>query len=131
MVPGASVAKIALDHLLNANLLFKWRCQQLRELAQAAPKPAAELLPVTVVEPEGTPVESIVDGAHQAGFASGPELARLPRREEDGLQMTLTIILAAPAAFGHFATFVTGPQGPKAAIWSARQFCLSRSLCFA
>ena len=50
LVPGASVARIALDHRLNANILFKWRRQQLRELA--APKPAAGLLPVTVGEPE-------------------------------------------------------------------------------
>jgi transposase len=58
LVPGASVARIALDHRLNANILFKWRRQQLRELAQAAPKPAAGLLPVTVVEPERAAVEA-------------------------------------------------------------------------
>jgi len=57
LVPGASVARIALDHRLNANILFKWRRQQLRELAQVAPKPAADLLPVTVVEPRGVAVE--------------------------------------------------------------------------
>ena len=51
------MAKIALDHRLNANILFKWRRQQLRELAHAAPKPAAGLLPVTVVEPERAAVE--------------------------------------------------------------------------
>lgn len=59
LVPGASVARIALDHRLNANILFKWRRQQLRELAQAAPKPAAGLLPVTVVEPERPAVEAL------------------------------------------------------------------------
>lgn len=58
LVPGASVARIALDHRLNANILFKWRRQQLRELAQAAPKPGAGLLPVTVVEPERAAVEA-------------------------------------------------------------------------
>ena len=58
LVPGASVARIALDHRLNANILFKWRRQQLRELAQAAPKPVAGLLPVTVVEPERAAVEA-------------------------------------------------------------------------
>ena len=56
LVPGASVAKIALDHRLNANILFKWRRYHLRELARATPKPAAELLPVTVLEPHGTVV---------------------------------------------------------------------------
>ena len=58
LVPGASVAKLALDHRLNANILFKWRRQQLRELAQAAPKPAAGLLAVTVMEPERAAVEA-------------------------------------------------------------------------
>ena len=30
LVPGASVAKIALEHRLNANLLFKWRRETVR-----------------------------------------------------------------------------------------------------
>ena len=45
LVPGASVAKIALDHRLNANILFKWRRHHLRELrtlgAQAGGRVAA------------------------------------------------------------------------------------------
>jgi hypothetical protein len=41
LVPGASVAKIALDHRLNANILFKWRRYHLRELARSTPKPLA------------------------------------------------------------------------------------------
>src|SRR4029450_6100096 len=52
LAPGASVARIALDHRLNANILFKWRRQHLRELARSAPKPAAGLLPVTAMHPE-------------------------------------------------------------------------------
>jgi transposase len=70
LAPGASVAKIALDHRLNANILFKWRRQHLRELARSAPKPAAGLLPVTVMEPERTVVEA-------AARAPGPT----PRRQ--------------------------------------------------
>jgi transposase len=53
LLPGASVARIALDHRLNTNVLFKWRRSHLRSLAQSGPKPAAELLPVTVEEREG------------------------------------------------------------------------------
>ena len=53
LLPGASVARIALDHRLNTNLLFKWRRSHLRSLAQSTPKPATELLPVTVEEPAG------------------------------------------------------------------------------
>ena len=49
LVPGASVARIALDHRINANILFRWRRQYLRELGTVAPKSAAALLPVAVV----------------------------------------------------------------------------------
>jgi transposase len=49
LVPGASAAKIALKHQLNANLLFKWRRQYLREISGPAAEPV-KLLPVTVGE---------------------------------------------------------------------------------
>ena len=49
LVPGASVARIALDHRLNANILFRWRRHYLRELTKASAEPAAgALLPVSV-----------------------------------------------------------------------------------
>jgi transposase len=72
LAPGASVARIALDHRLNANILFKWRRQQLRELAQAAPKAGAELLPVTVIEPQHAPLEA-------AAHTDNASAARKPR----------------------------------------------------
>lgn len=50
LVPGASVARIALDHRINANIVFRWRRHFLREVAPAALKPAAALLPVTLSE---------------------------------------------------------------------------------
>ncbi|UYR02417.1 IS66-like element accessory protein TnpA [Ralstonia pseudosolanacearum] len=61
--PGVSVAKLAREHGLNANLVFTWRRQYLAE-RQAA---AATLLPVTVVDevpPETRPapvVESEIE----------------------------------------------------------------------
>ena len=54
LIPGASVARIALDHRLNTNVLFKWRRTHLRSLARSTPKPATDLLPVTVEEPAAT-----------------------------------------------------------------------------
>ena len=46
-MPGASVAKIAHEHQLNANLLFKWRSRYLRELS--GPRgDAPKLLPVNL-----------------------------------------------------------------------------------
>ena len=47
LVRGASVAKIALEHGLTANLLFKWRRLYLRELAGASDHPP-KMLPVTI-----------------------------------------------------------------------------------
>ena len=86
LVPGASVAKIALDHRLNANILFKWRRQQLRELAQAAPKPAAALLPVTVREPERAAVEAPVRGSN----------AGAPRKPRAGASLAGVIEIDLP-----------------------------------
>lgn len=68
LVPGASVAGIALDHRLNANILFKWRRAHLRSLAPSATKPVAGLLPVTVMEPDGT-----AEGTPQQGLTSAPQ----------------------------------------------------------
>lgn len=44
LVPGVSVAAVALDHRLNQNLLSKWRRDHLRQLAGAAC--ALKMLPV-------------------------------------------------------------------------------------
>jgi len=59
LAPGASAAGIALKYRLNANVLFKWRRQYLRELATAKAKPAA-LVPVTIERslPAGTPEQN-------------------------------------------------------------------------
>jgi transposase len=50
--PGVSVAAIAMDSGINANLLFGWRRRHLESLAQAeavsARSPAALLLPVSI-----------------------------------------------------------------------------------
>ncbi len=49
LAPGASAAKIALKHQINANLLFKWRRRYLREISGPAAE-AVKLLPVTIRE---------------------------------------------------------------------------------
>jgi transposase len=57
LVPGASVAAIAQDAGINANLLFNWRRLHLQSLAPAATDSCTPvLLPVTVVEPPPTTV---------------------------------------------------------------------------
>jgi transposase len=47
MVPGTSLASVALKHGVNANLLFSWRRLHRRGLLAQSREPAA-LLPVTV-----------------------------------------------------------------------------------
>lgn len=58
--PGASVAALAQEHGINANLLFNWRRLHLEQLQAAGQlptdaEPAAVLLPVTVEEPVVAP----------------------------------------------------------------------------
>ena len=55
--PGASVAALAQEHGINANLLFNWRRLHLERqaAAQLPAEPATVLLPVTVEEPVAAP----------------------------------------------------------------------------
>ena len=58
---GASVARIAREHGINANQVFKWRRQFLlaetgTQVPQARTLPAISLLPVTVVADEPAPI---------------------------------------------------------------------------
>ncbi len=56
--PGASVAALAQEHGINANLLFNWRRLHLEQQQVAAQLPAEAapvLLPVTVEEPVAAP----------------------------------------------------------------------------
>jgi transposase len=60
LVPGASIAGVALKHRLNANLVFTWRRRLLPALAPARAG-AVKLLPVTLTEaaaPEPAPVSA-------------------------------------------------------------------------
>jgi len=45
LAPGASVSAVALEHRLNTNMLFTWRCRYLRELAGVQ---SVNLLPVRI-----------------------------------------------------------------------------------
>lgn len=63
LVPGASVARIAREHGINANQLFKWRRQfLLGKPALPAPRDsspsAISLLPVSITTEEQAPVAS-------------------------------------------------------------------------
>ena len=54
LVPGASIAGVALKHRLNANLVFTWRRRLLPALAPTRAPAAVQLLPVTITDPEAT-----------------------------------------------------------------------------
>lgn len=68
LIPGASVSAIAMKVGINANLLFKWRREHVRAIAQDAPA-AATLLPVCVI-PEVEPMSRSQPSA-PVGAAAG------------------------------------------------------------
>jgi transposase len=51
--PGASVARIALSHGLNANLVHKWRREATRAQAAMSAEPAPSFIPLPVVTAAG------------------------------------------------------------------------------
>jgi transposase len=54
--PGASVAKVALAHGLNANMLHTWRREMRDTVAAAAAVPEFVALPVAAAPSPGTPI---------------------------------------------------------------------------
>jgi len=48
LVPGASIARVAREHGVNANQVFQWRYEHRKGIGWAASQPRTELLPVTV-----------------------------------------------------------------------------------
>src|SRR6186713_866731 len=67
LIPGASVAAIAMKGGVNANLLFKWRREHVKAMAASAPT-AATLLPVYVIPEASSP--STAQPAAPVGAAS-------------------------------------------------------------
>mmetsp|Transcript_31569 Transcript_31569/g.54782 ORF Transcript_31569/g.54782 Transcript_31569/m.54782 type:complete len:144 (+) Transcript_31569:228-659(+) len=55
--PGASAAKVAMAHGINANVVHRWR-QLTREGAQAAVAKPREFVPVAIAAPTPPPVQS-------------------------------------------------------------------------
>ena len=73
LIPGASIAAVALKHRLNANLVFTWRRKLLPALAPARTR-AVKLLPVTITDPGETPAP-----AGNAGAPGKPVRRSRPR----------------------------------------------------
>ena len=53
LIPGASIAGVALKHRLNANLVFTWRRKLLPALAPSRAR-SVKLLPVTITDSSAT-----------------------------------------------------------------------------
>jgi transposase len=73
LVPGASVARIARAHEVNANQVFHWRKLYQRGLLGAAANKSA-LLPVRIAEPTGER-NMAVSGGQYAHRAAQPQAA--------------------------------------------------------
>ena len=102
LAPGASVAAIAQEAGINANLLFNWRRLHLQGLTPAATDSCAPvLLPVTVVEPPPTTVPPTPQSSARTTPASTIEIdingARIRLRGAID-EANLRIVLRALAA---------------------------------
>ena len=74
--PGASVAAIALEHGVNANLVFKWRRNRQRSGVGAAAVRPAVLLPVCL---EQTPAVKRDESGESIAVSTAPVAARAQR----------------------------------------------------
>ena len=100
--PGVSVAAIAMEGGINANLLFGWRRKHLDGMAQggcaASRQPAAVLLPVSIeTAPAQRPSTSSTPASRAGGGAIEIEIggARVRLRgavDETSLRMVLTAL---------------------------------------
>lgn len=100
LVPGASVARIALDHGVNANLLFKWRRQHVRATRSAPPS----LLPVILSEPQARSELAVAAPAARPAAGGGLIEVELPagririKGAVDGAALRVVLQMLAPSA---------------------------------
>jgi transposase len=55
LVPGASIARVAREHGVNANQVFQWRYEYRKQFSGTRDEAKAELLPVTLATETRTP----------------------------------------------------------------------------
>ena len=70
LVPGASVAGIAMKAGINANLLFKWRREHIKAATVASAPTAATLLPVCVIPETASPSSAQSTAPEGSGIVS-------------------------------------------------------------
>ena len=77
LMPGASIARVAREHGVNANQVFQWRYEHRKGIGWAASQPRTDLLPVTVTgEPDSVRAPEVAPLA----VASGSIHIELPGR---------------------------------------------------
>ena len=77
LVPGASIARVARENGVNANLVFQWRYEHRRGVGWAAGRTRTELLPVTLA---AEPDSRVTPEAAPSADCSGAIHVELPGR---------------------------------------------------
>lgn len=92
LMPGVSVARLALDHAVNANLLRKWvRAYQAQQTeAPRATQRSVALLPVIATEPPTAPSASVASPDAMIEIALGDATVRV-RGAVDAQQLRTVI----------------------------------------
>ena len=94
------MARIALDHGVNANLLFKWRRQHVRATRSAPPS----LLPVILSEPQARSELAVAAPAARPAAGGGLIEVELPagririKGAVDGAALRVVLQMLAPSA---------------------------------
>jgi transposase len=60
LVPGASIARVAREHGVNANQVFQWRYEYRKQASGVCSEAKAELLPVTLAAESNKPSKAEV-----------------------------------------------------------------------
>lgn len=90
LVPGASIARVAREHGVNANQVFQWRYEYRKQTSVTRGEAKAELLPVTLTAESNRPINT--EGV-SAAAVSGSIHIELPGRAvisvESGVDVAL------------------------------------------
>jgi transposase len=79
LVPGASIARVAREHGVNANQVFQWRYEYRKQVSGTRDEAKAELLPVTLATERRIPsMAEVVPPAPPSGSIH-IELPTVPR----------------------------------------------------
>jgi transposase len=95
LVPGASIARVAREHGVNANQVFQWRYEYRKGILPQRPKEArAELLPVTLTAvPSSSITPTIVEPESPSGLIHIELPGRASVNVENGVDPALVRVV--------------------------------------